>query len=151
MFSCRGESIDDIQNIDQILKVYIKDSSGNDLLNTNVAGAFYSVDFKDLGASYDRVAVSTSLKTDAESVKYKEYIAGATRILQPDATDTYKIYKSEIAVQYKTTSTSDIEEDIMEIYYEWTPQVFRITSVTYNDVEVFQKVEGQPNIITIVK
>ena len=151
LFSCRGESESDIQKIDQILKIYIKDASGKDLLNKAKDSTFYSIEFKDLGALQDRVSVRTSLKVDKDSVYYHEYIAGATRTLEDGGTDTNKTYKSDIAVQYKTSTTSEIVEDRMLIFYDWTPQIFQIKSVFYNDSSIFQKEEGKENIITIVK
>lgn len=145
--------MDDVQKIDQILKVYIKNAAGADLLNQekNKDIAFHSVEFKDLSALRDRVSVTTNTRTDDSGVKFLEYIAGATRVLQANSTDTHKIYKSDIAVQYKTTASSVVVEDRMQIFYDYTPSVFQISSVIYNDVVVFQKIEGQPNIITIVK
>jgi len=151
VFSCRGESVDDLQKIDQILHIYIKNSAGTDLLNNKNTESFYSVELKDLAADRDRVSVSANSKTDGDGTKFLEYIAGANRILQPNSTDSHQIYKSDIAVQYKTSDSATVEEDRMEIFYDNTPQVFQINSVIYNNVKIFQKVEGQPNIITIVK
>ena len=54
-------------------------------------------------------------------------------------------------MQYKTSDSAAVVEDRMEIFYDNTPQVFQINSVIYNNTKIFQKVEGRPNIITIVK
>lgn len=151
LFSCRGENIDDIRKIDQILKIYVKNSAEVDLLNKSNTGSFYSVELKDLSALRDRVSVTSTLRTDDSGTKYLEYIAGATRVLQPNSTETKKIYKSDIAVQFKATTSADIVEDRMQIFYDDTSAAFQISSVTYNNVVIFTKVEGQPNIITIVK
>lgn len=151
VFSCRGENVDDLQKIDQILHIYFKNSAGTDLLNNKNTESFYSVELKDLAADRDRVSVTATSKTDADGNKFLEYIAGANRILQPNSTDSHQIYKSDIAVQYKTSDSSTVVEDRMEIFYDNTPQVFQIKSVFYNNDKIFQKVEGQPNIITIVK
>lgn len=151
VFSCRGESVDDLQKIDQILHIYFKNSAGTDLLNNKNTESFYSVELKDLAADRDRVSVTATSKTDADGNKFLEYIAGANRILQPNSTDSHQIYKSDIAVQYKTSDSATVVEDRMEIFYDNTPQVFQIKSVFYNNDKIFQKVEGQPNIITIVK
>ncbi len=151
LFSCRGENIDDIRKIDQILKIYVKNSAEVDLLNKSNTGSFYSVELKDLSALRDRVSVTSTLRTDDSGTKYLEYIAGATRVLQPNSTETKKNYKSDIAVQFKATTSADIVEDRMQIFYDDTSAAFQISSVTYNNVVIFTKVEGQPNIITIVK
>lgn len=151
LFSCRGENIDDIRKIDQILKIYVRNSAGVDLLNKSNTGSFYSVELKDLSALRDRVSVAATLRTDDSSNKYLEYIAGATRVLQTNSTETKKNYKSDIAVQFKATASADIVEDRMQIFYDDTSAAFQISSVTYNNVVIFTKVEGQPNIITIVK
>lgn len=151
VFSCRGESVDDLQQIDQILHIYIKNSAGTDLLNKKNTESFYSVELKDLGADRDRVSVTATAKTDVDGTKFLEYIAGANRILQANSTESHQIYKSDIAVQYKTSDSAAVVEDRMEIFYDNTPQVFQINSVIYNNAKIFQKVEGQPNIITIVK
>ncbi|MDO4225264.1 MAG: hypothetical protein Q4C75_05175 [Bergeyella zoohelcum] len=149
-FSCRGND-DDVQKIDQVLKIYVTNSAGEDLLNTAVAGAYYSVGLVDLDAVRDRVSVSSILKTDLENTKYLEYIAGATRTLQSGGTDTYKIYKSTLAIQYRKESTGEPNEDILEIYYEWTPQLFQLKTINLNGVSVFEKAENQENRIRIVK
>ena len=36
--SCRGEDESDLQKIDQVLNIYIKNAAGKDLLNTNIPG-----------------------------------------------------------------------------------------------------------------
>lgn len=149
--SCRGNNEDHTQKIDQILHFYVKDSKGNDLLNSKKSNAFHSVEFKDMGGNYDRMSVSITSKINQDSTHYKEYIAGAVRALQPNGTDEHKIYKSDIAIQFKKTDSSAIEEDRMEIFYEWTPQVFQIKTILYNQNLIFTKKEGHPNSITILK
>ncbi len=46
LLSCRGDE-DEIQIIDQVLNLYMKNSAGEDLLNTNLDNA-YSVTFLEL-------------------------------------------------------------------------------------------------------
>ena len=148
--ACRGEG-DTVQQIDQVLKIYVKNATGKDLLKKDSPEAYYSVELKDLGALRDRVSLSVTQKTDTDLVDYKEYIAGAIRTLQTGGNEMIKIYKSDIAVQFKTTASAEIQEDVMRIYYEWTPERFQIKSIIYNNVPIFQKIDGQPNSITIVK
>ncbi|MDO5616295.1 MAG: hypothetical protein Q4G16_08905 [Cruoricaptor ignavus] len=151
LFSCRGENESDLQKIDQILDIYIKNSAGQDLLNREVSGAYYSVELRDLGALRDRVAVSTTRGTDSDTIQYIRYIAGAERTLQDGGTDVYKIYTSAFAVQYRTSSSAEVQEDRMTIYYEWTPQLFQIRNIDYNGTTIFTKTANLPNTITIVK
>lgn len=151
LFACRGEDLESIQKIDQVLHIYIKDAQGNDLLNPERAEAFQSVEFKDMQAEYDRVAVSVSKKQDSAKVFYYEYITGANRLPLPNATDQRKTYQSTLAVQYRLSATSDIEEDIMSLSYEWTPQIFQLKSVTYNDKVIFEKTAEGISTITIQK
>ena len=47
--SCRGEDESDLQKIDQVLNIYIK-NAGKDLLNTNIPGGFTAVRAQDLNA-----------------------------------------------------------------------------------------------------
>ena len=74
--SCRGDSLSDLQRIDQIINIYIKDGYGKDLLNSSDTGTFHSVVFKDIGGLTDQTTISGSwVKTDASSVKYLQYIS----------------------------------------------------------------------------
>lgn len=151
ILSCRGDGLEHAQRIDQILHVYIQNAQGQDLLNKQIAGAYNSVEFKDLSAQYDRVSVNTTARIDDKQKHFLEYVAGATRVLQPNATDASRVYKSTIAIQYRLTATSPIQEGILEIFYSWTPTLFQVSSIYYNQKLIFQKSEGQTNIITIIR
>lgn len=151
LLSCRGESIEDLQRVDQVLNIYVKNAAGEDLLNTALANSYYSIEFKDMQAEYDRVAISLTKKQDANGIYYYEYIVGAKRVLQPNATDALKTYKSIIAVQYRLTTTSDMEEQVMDIFYEWTPTLFQLKSITYDGQVIFEKSTEGVSVITIEK
>lgn len=150
IISCRGEEESDIRKIDQVLKIFIQDASGKDLLDKTETGAFYSVEFMDLGALRDRVPVQTSLRQTVDSIYYREYSAGATRNLVSES-DASKIFRSDMAVQYRDSVNAEPREDSMTVFYSLTPQVFQVSTVTYNGKTVFQKQDGKENIITIVK
>jgi hypothetical protein len=46
LFSCRGDG-DDVQTIDQVLRLYVKNSTGQDLLNSKIPGSYSSVTLLD--------------------------------------------------------------------------------------------------------
>ena len=48
--SCRAADESDLQTIDQVLTIYIKNAAGKDLLNTNIPGGFTAVRAQDLNA-----------------------------------------------------------------------------------------------------
>lgn len=151
LLSCRGEAIEDLQKVDQVLNIYVKNAEGKDLLNTKLAESYYSIEFKDMQGEYDREAISLRKKQDANGVYYYEYIVGAKRILLPNATDALKTYKSIIAVQYRLTTTSDTEEQVMEIFYKWTPTLFQLETITYDGQVIFEKSTEGVSVITIEK
>ena len=47
-FSCRGEDMNDLQKIDQVVNLYISDSNGVDLLNTENTNAYKTITLQDL-------------------------------------------------------------------------------------------------------
>lgn len=149
--SCRNDE-NDVQHIDQVLHLYIKDQSGKDLLNSKLAGAYQEVLLKDLGGIRDQVSISgVTLKKDPENITYLEYTAGARRNLKDSLNPDFKTYRSDIMLQLKKASADSVDVDTMAVFYEWTPALFRIKSVNYNGKKVFDKTEGQPNTVTIVK
>lgn len=150
LFGCRGDQVTGA-NMDQVLHFYVSDAAGVDLLNTANSAAYNSVVLYDSDALRDGVTVSASKKTDSEGRYYLEYVAGATRTLQSGSTAGERIYVSNMMVRYVTSASTEIEEDALRLEYEWTSQWFRIKRVFYKGTLVFEKVEGQPNVIRIVK
>lgn len=148
--ACRGDD-ESLQKIDQVLELYVKNSSGQDLLNTSIDGSYKSVTLTDIGGLYDQSSISGyALKKDADTVTYLEYKAGATRYLLDSTNPDYKRYRSDMQANYITASNDTIQ-DTISVVYEWTPQVFQIQSVMYNKATVFTKTEGASNIAKIVK
>lgn len=154
LLSC-GSDEDSLQKIDQLLNLYIKDSSGNDLLKPTEIGSYTGVTFTDELAEKDNVNVSYSRKMLADSTYYLEYLAGATRQFVEDTSDGGKIYKSEIQVslikKISETQNAPVVQDKLEIFYRSSPNVFEVSRVLYNNQLVFTKVPDQPNVATIIK
>jgi hypothetical protein len=152
--SCRNDD-DSVQKIDQILDVYMKNSAGQDLLNKNKTGSFSSYTMNDVFGETDNSPVSSSLKMTSDSVYYIEYTAGAKRVLDTANTvdENNKVYHSKIALTLLKTvnNVTDTVNDVMEIQYRWTPDVFEVSKVFYNNELKFTKEPGAPNVVTIVK
>lgn len=153
LLSC-GSDEDSLQKIDQLFNLYIKDSSGKDLLKPTKIGSYTGVTFMDQLAEKDNVNVSYNRKMLADSTYYLEYLAGATRQFVED-TDGGKIYKSEIRVsltkKISDTQNAPVVQDKLEIFYRSSPTVFEVSRVLYNNQLVFTKVPDQPNVATIIK
>lgn len=154
LLSC-GSDEDSLQKIDQLLNLYIKDSSGKDLLKPTKIGSYTGVSFIDRLAEKDNVNVSYNRKMLADSTYYLEYLAGATRQFVEDDSDGGKIYKSEIQVsltkKISETQNDPIVQDKLEIFYRSSPTIFEVSRVLYNNQLVFTKVPDQPNVATIIK
>lgn len=155
LFSC-GSDDEDLQKIDQIMNFYIQDASGNNLLIPNKIGSYSVVAFNDELAPRDDAPISMSRKeVILDSIYNLEYIAGATREFVNDAADGSKIYRSllEVSLTKKISDTQNepVVIDSMEIFYKSSPSVFEVSRVLYNNQQVFSKVQGQPNAVTITK
>lgn len=150
--SCRGGDEKDIQKIDQVLHMFIKKSSGQDLLNKNLKGSYTDVVLKDIGGIKDQVSISGySLKKTTDTLNYLEYSAGAKRNLVDSISPDYKTYRSDIAIHFSKKDSANIDLDTLTIFYEWTPQVFQVKSVNYNKKQVFSKTSEGNNTFTVVK
>lgn len=152
--SCRKEDENDLQKIDQVINIYIKDTAGKDLLNTKLSGAFTSVSAQDLDADKALQSISGfSVMKDKDTVAYIDYAAGATRLLKESISYTKKTYQSDFylnlsKIENKVTVT---DTDTVKVEYSWSPTLFQVSKLWYNNKLVFTKVDGQPNIIKIVK
>lgn len=154
LLSCRSDD-ESLQNIDQIFDLYIKDSSGKDLLNPTKVGSYTGVSWNDELAATDIANVSFNRKMLADSTYYAEYTAGATRQLYDDSDPDNKIYRSEIQIslikKISDTQNAPVDIDTLEIYYRMNPSVFEVSKVYYNKVLKFSKTPNQPNVVTIIK
>lgn len=154
LFSCRKEDENDIQKIDQIINVYVHDKSGVDLLNTNLKGGFTTVSAQDLNADRALQEISGfSVKKDKDTVAYIDYTAGAVKMLTDSISPVQKKYRSDFYLNLTkiVNKNSVTDSDTVKVEYNWTPTLFQVSKIWYNQKLVFTKVEGQANIIKIVK
>ncbi|MPS63575.1 MAG: hypothetical protein DI622_00785 [Chryseobacterium sp.] len=154
LLSCRSDE-ESLQKIDQVFNLYIKDSSGKDLLNPIKVGSFTGVSWNDELADTDIANVNFSRKMLADSTYYAEYTDGATRQLYDGTDPDNKIYRSEIQVslikKISDTQNAPVDIDTLEIYYRMSPSVFEVSKVYYNKVLKFSKTSDEPNVVTIIK
>lgn len=149
--SCRNDEAT-VQKIDQIIQLYI-DSADQDMMNTNIKGAYTNAKMNDVYGLTDTAPVNFSPKKDNDTASYIEYIAGARRI-GIDSSGSSKIYESKIALSFTkslTDSTSTTINDTMTVQYRLTPEVFQVSKIWYNNVLQFTKVADEPNIVKIRK
>lgn len=154
LFSCRKEDENEVQKIDQVVNIYIKDTSGKDLLNANLSGAFTGVSAQDLNADKALQSISGfSVKKDKDTIAYIDYDAGAVRLLKDSISPVNKVYRSDFYLNLSKTENKLVVTDIdtLKIEYSWTPTLFQVSKLWYNNKLVFTKADGQSNIIKIVK
>ena len=151
--SCRNDE-DDAQKIDQVINIYMHNADGVDLLNTRIKGGYTSVSGQDLNADRALQTISGfSVKKDKDTVAYIDYVAGATKLLKDSISSAEKRYQSDFYLNLSKTVDKNtvIDTDTVKIEYKWSPAVFQVSKIWYNQKLVFTKAEGQPNIIKIVK
>ena len=151
--SCRNDE-DDAQKLDQVINIYMHNADGVDLLNTRIKGGYTSVSGQDLNADRALQTISGfSVKKDKDTVAYIDYVAGATKLLKDSISSAEKRYQSDFYLNLSKTVDKNtvIDTDTVKIEYNWSPAVFQVSKIWYNQKLVFTKAEGQPNIIKIVK
>ena len=145
--SCRNND-ESVQQIDQIINLYI-DSAGQDMLNTKIAGSYISGRMNDVYGLTDNAPISFTIKKDADTIYYIEYLAGAKRIAV-DSTSNSKTYESKITLiltKKINDSTNKITNDAITIQYLSTPEVFQVSKVWYNNTLRFTKLANEANIV----
>jgi len=153
LLSCRGGE-DDVQNIDQILNFYIKNSAGKDLLNSTLDSTFATVTMNDVFGTANNAPVTFSLKKTTDTINYIEYIAGAKRLTLDSVSPENRTYHSRIALALRLSVNkvvTDTINDTLEIEYKYTPTVFEVSKVYYNHELKFTKQPNLPNVVTIIK
>ena len=151
LLACRSDD-GSVQKIDQIIDLYI-DSLGQDLLNSKIPGSYVSQQMNDVYGLTDNVPVNFSLKKDADTVNYIEYLAGAKRIVI-DSSGIDKTYESKIAlklIKKVNDSTQSTTNDTLTIQYLSSPILFQVSKVFYNGTLKFTKIDGTPNVVKITK
>ncbi len=155
LMGCRSDE-DSFQKIDQIISLYVQDANGKNLLIPNQIGSFTTIAMNDMLAPVDNAPVSNSVKTVSDSIQYIEYIAGATRQLESGGETENRMYRSQIRVDLTkklTDSTfAPIDNDTLQIFYRWTPTVFEVARVLYNNSELpVAKDSENRNVVKITK
>lgn len=151
LMSCSTED-DNIQKIDQVLKIYIEDQDGQNLLNKDLEGGFSSVQMFDIGGEFTSQALKGySLKKDSLDQQYIEYVAGGTRNLIGENSEGKKYQSDFIIAYFITGQTEPVDIDELTLQYVNTPLVFRIEKISQNGVTIFTKKDDEPNIVKIVK
>ncbi len=151
--SCRTDD-DDLQKIDQILNIYMKNGAGRDLFHAKKDQTYFTYSLNDVNGSKDVSPVSSTLRATADSTLFIEYIAGAKRVGLDTLDPNNKTYQSVITVSLVKRLNNTILDTINEtlkIQYHMTPSVFEVSKVYYNDTLRFTKTPGSPNVVTIVK
>ncbi|WP_326981338.1 hypothetical protein VUJ46_13845 [Chryseobacterium sp. MYb264] len=153
LLSCRSDD-DSLQKIDQLFNLYMKNNAGQDLLNSKKSGSFTTISMNDVNGTADVAPVTFSLKMTTDSIYYIEYLAGAKRVTLDSISPEDRTYQSEIDVTLTrplTDSTNVSIVDRLKIQYHWTPSLFEVSKVFYNDELKFTKEPNVPNVVTIVK
>nr|WP_315027371.1 hypothetical protein [uncultured Chryseobacterium sp.] len=155
LLSCKSDE-ESLQRIDQILNIYMKSNTNQDLLNSKKAGSFIGYTTNDLFGTNNISPVSIPLRMTPDSLFYMEYIAGAKRrrldSISPDNPGTGTSYYSRITLALRRTvnNVNDTIIDTLEVQYRLSPTLFQVSKVLYNKQEVFSKDASQPNSINKV-
>ncbi len=155
LFSCQRDEAE-TQTIDQVLTLYMKNAAGQDLLNSKIDGSYTSVSLFDILGVRDLMPISGyNLLKDVDTMTYLDYPAGAIRLkIDSLSNENEETYFSRFVIRLSRPSNSTtplVDDDTIKIEYKSTPSLFQISKLWYNSDLKFTKVEGQPNIVTIVK
>ncbi|WP_426476352.1 hypothetical protein ACP3T3_13435 [Chryseobacterium sp. CBSDS_008] len=158
LISCKNDD-DSLQRIDQVLNIYMKNSAGQDLLNSKKTGSYTGFSVNDVFGTKDISPVSIPLKMTTDSLFYMEYLAGAKRrrmdSISPDNPGTGTSYYSRMQITFtKSTNVNENVTGTLEVQYRNTPTLFQVSKVLYDGNEVFSKGADAPtsiNTVTITK
>lgn len=153
LFSCQSDD-EDIQYIDQVLNIYVKNSAGQDLFNANTTGYFSNVQFLDLLSDRDLSPITgVTILKDINTINYIDYSAGAVRLIKDSVSAADKTYYSNFVMRLTKTENSQTinVDDTLRIEYSWSPTRFQVSKIWKSKQLIFTKSEGQPNIVNIVK
>lgn len=151
---CCQRDEEETQVIDQVLKLYMHNAAGQDLLNPKIEGSYSTPGLLDLlGEENLQVISGYSFPKDADTVVYMDYPAGAIRLLKDSISPEQKTYYSKFVIRLPRTINQVVvnDDDTIQIEYNWTPSLFQISKLWYNNELKFTKVQGQPNVVRIVK
>ncbi|SDD86171.1 hypothetical protein [Riemerella columbipharyngis] len=149
--SCRKENVPS-QKIEQVLNIYVKNSTGKDLLNPKDSTNYISVSAVDLNADIDGVQVPLNIMQN-DSIYFLQYIAGARRILKDSLSKDEKTYSSDIVLSFNKNVNQQLVSttDTLGLEYFWSPSMFRLSDVKLNNVSLKKGKSGNPTEVVIVK
>ena len=155
LFSCQRDEAE-TQTIDQVLTLYMKNAAGQDLLNSKIDGSYTSVSLFDILGVRDLMPISGyNLLKDVDTMTYLDYPAGAIRLkIDSLSNENEETYFSRFVIRLSRPSNSTtplVDDDTIKIEYKSTPSLFQISKLWYNGDLKFTKIQGEPNIVTIVK
>ena len=155
LFSCQRDEAE-TQTIDQVLTLYMKNAAGQDLLNSKIDGSYTSVSLFDILGVRDLMPISGyNLLKDVDTITYLDYPAGAIRLkIDSLSNENEETYFSRFVIRLSRPSNSTtplVDDDTIKIEYKSTPSLFQISKLWYNGDLKFTKIQGEPNIVTIVK
>ncbi len=145
--SCRQEE-ESVQVIDQVLRIYVQDEAGNDLLDSKAEVSLYSVNLVDLDATTANVPVSAMKKLDSVKGYYYEYVSGAVRTLKSEDSEVQNYY-STMGIRFQDEAESEIDQDTLRIDYKLSPRLFSLEEVWLNQNLVFKKELNKQNELVI--
>lgn len=148
LISCKSDD-ESLQRIDQIMNIYMKNSTNPDLLNAKKPGSYTAFSVNDMLGDKDISPVTIPLKMTTDSLFYMEYISGAKRKKLDSAGTTY-YSQMQLTLSRNVNNATETTVDQLEIHYRNTPTVFQVSEVLYNKKPVFSKEEGTPNSINVV-
>lgn len=151
--SCSQDD-ESLQRIDQVLNIYMKSTTNQDLLNAKKNGSYSSFSVNDFLGDKDVSPVNTfALKMRQDSTYYLEYIAGAKRKKFDSAGTTY-YSRMRVTLTKTVDNKPESTIDTLEIHYRNSPNLFQVSKVFYNKKPVFSKEADNPawiNNVTITK
>lgn len=147
MASCRQDE-DSVQVIDQVLRIYVQDQTGNDLLAPEAESSLFSVNLVDLDANTANVPVRAMKKLDSVKGYYFEYVSGAVRTLESEDSETENYY-STMGIRFQDQAESEIDQDTLRLDYKLTPSLFSLEEVWLNQNLVFKKEANKQNELVI--
>lgn len=150
VLSCRGDEEYGGQKIDQVLRIYLENDLGEDLLDPSREPAPYGVSFIDLEAVRAGATVSAQKKEDSIKGNYLEYIAGATRVLESESGEE-KTYRSSLQMITQAAQSAPEQIDTLTLRYHSTPRDFALSEVLLGQSVLFSKSGQEINEIVIKK
>lgn len=151
MVGCsRSEEPEEVR-IDQLLRVYYKDTEGRDLIEEWQKAGADPMRWEDLLAIRAGENVSYLNRKDSLGINFIEYQAGATRVETSEGSVSDRSFITQIRINYSTDSLEQVRSDTLQIRYVLSPNTFFISEVHYNQKLLPMAPFGNANVVTVVK